>query len=71
MAKNIIGNGDGPNGRNETYNIPGRGTGISRSQIVREIGQGKHPDHNVYSRNGEDFARADPNKSKGDNVNRD
>ena len=42
----IIGNNDGPGGRNETYNIGSRKE-IPRAQVVREIKQGKHPGAHV------------------------
>lgn len=71
MAKNIIGNNDGENGENETFNIPGRGTGIPRETIVKEIESGKHPDFHTYERDGVKYPRANPNSTSGDNVNRD
>jgi len=68
MAENINGNGDGPNGRNETYRIPGRGTEIPRKEIVREVEQGKHPNHSVYEREGEKFVRSNPDHLRRNNV---
>jgi hypothetical protein len=65
----IRGNNDGPGGRNETYNI-GRRENVSRSQVVREIKQGLHPDNHVVKVNGREYARDNPDGSKRDNVNR-
>ena len=42
MANIITGNHDGENGRNDSYNIPGRGN-VSRKTVMREVEQGKHP----------------------------
>lgn len=68
MAKNIKGNKDGENGRNETYTIPGRGT-VARKVLVKEIEQAKHSDFSVYERDGEKFVRANPDDSSKNNVN--
>jgi hypothetical protein len=70
MANKINGNRDGINGRNKTYSIPGRSSSISRETIVKEINQGKHPNHSTYKRNGIEYARANPNPEKYDNVNK-
>ena len=69
MARIIKGNQDGPRGENETYSIPGRGTAIPRKTIVREIKQGQHTEHSVYTRDGEEYARANPDSTTRDNVN--
>jgi len=71
MAYNINGNQDGVNGRNKTYTIPGRSSSISRTTVVTEIKQGKHPNHSTYKRNGVEYARANPNPQKFDNINKD
>ena len=65
----IIGNNDGPGGRNETYNI-GKRKNVSRKQVVREIKEGKHPDAHVIKVNRREYARDNPDHSKKDNVNR-
>ena len=65
----IVGNNDGPGGRNETYDV-GKRKVIPRAQIVKEIKQGKYPDAHVYKRNGREYARDNPDHSKKDNVNR-
>lgn len=65
----IVGNNDGPGGRNETYNIGNRKE-VPRSQVVKEIKQGKHPDTHVVEINGREYARDNPDYSKEDNVNR-
>lgn len=66
----IIGNNDGPGGRNETYRIGSRKS-VTRSQAVREVEQGKHPDAHVVKINGEKYVRDNPDRSTNDNVNRD
>lgn len=70
MAKgsSINGNGGGRNGGNASYTIIGRRT-VSRSQLVREVNQGRHPDTHVVNVNGVDYARNNPNSSKPDNIN--
>ncbi len=65
----IKGNNDGPNGRNETYDI-GKRKDIPRAQVVREIKDGKHPDAHVVKINGREYARDNPDRSTADNVNR-
>lgn len=69
MAKNITGNNDGCNGRNESYRIHGRGV-VSRTTLVREIESCRHPNHSVYERNGESYVRANPDSSECNNVNK-
>lgn len=70
MANNINGNNDGPGGRNETYNIPGRGSEIPRDKLVREVEQGKHPHHGVVEVDGEKFVRSNPDHLRKNNVNK-
>jgi hypothetical protein len=65
----IIGNNDGPGGRNETYKIGSR-PAVKRTEIVKEIKQGKHPGAHVVKINGREYARDNPDHSKSDNVNR-
>lgn len=65
----IIGNNDGPNGRNETYKIGSRKE-VSRSEAVKEVKQGKHPDAHIVKVNGREYVRDNPDHSKKDNVNR-
>lgn len=65
----IKGNNDGPGGRNETYDIGSR-KDVPRTQVVKEIKQGKHPDAHVVKVNGREYARDNPDHSKKDNVNR-
>ncbi len=69
MAKNINGNHDGEKGGNETYNIPGRETNIPRTQLVKEVKQGKHPNHTTTKINGKEYVKAKPNNTSNDNVN--
>ena len=69
MAKNIRGNGDGPNGENQTYTIPGRGV-VSREDLTREIDQGRHPGFHNYERGGIDYARANPDGSQPNNIDK-
>ena len=69
MANIIKGNQDGTNGENETYTIPGRGSNIPRSEIVKEVEGGKHPNHSIYTLNGEKYVRANPDSKTKNNVN--
>lgn len=68
MAK-IRGRRDGPNGRNEHYDIGSR-RNVPRSQVVREVEAGKHRDAHVIKVNGRKFVRDNPDSSRRDNVNR-
>ena len=70
MAKNIFGNRDGINGRNNTYSIQGRSKAVGRKVIVKEIKEGKHQNHSIYTRNGVEYIRANPNPEKSDNINK-
>lgn len=70
MANNISGNNDRPGGGNDSYSIPGRGNKIPRAQVVSEINQGKHTNFSTIKRNGIEFARAKPDNSKSNNVNK-
>ncbi|MGE4348877.1 MAG: DUF3892 domain-containing protein [Candidatus Berkiella sp.] len=64
----IIGNQDGPNGRNETYLVGGKT--ISRDKLVKQVEQGKYPGYHVMERDGEKYVRDNPDSSKSDNVNK-
>jgi len=70
MANKINGNRDGKNGSNNTYSIPGRNSSITRKTIVKEVKEGKHPNHSIYKRNNTEYVRANPNPKKSDNVNK-
>ena len=65
----IIGNNDGPGGRNESYKI-GKRSSVKRTEVVKEIKQGKHQGAHVVKINGREYARDNPDSSKRDNVNR-
>lgn len=65
----IIGNNDGPGGRNETYKIGSRKK-VSRKVAVREVEEGKHSGAHVVKIKGEKYVRDNPDQSKIDNVNR-
>ena len=65
----IIGNNDGPAGRNETYKIGGR-KNVPRKEAVKEVKQGKHPGAHVVKVNGREYIRDNPDNSSRDNVNR-
>lgn len=65
----IIGNNDGPGGRNETYKIGSRKE-VSRDQAVKEVKQGKHKGAHVVEVNGQEYVRDNPDHYKNDNVNR-
>jgi len=69
MAKNIIGNRDGKNGRNVSYRIPGRGD-VPRTQLVREVKVGKHPNHTITKINDCEYVKAKPDNRTKNNVNR-
>lgn len=66
---NIIGNNDGPNGRNESYKIGSR-TNVPRVQAVMEVQAGMHPGAHVVTINGRRYVRDNPDSSTRDNVNR-
>ncbi|ABZ78498.1 conserved hypothetical protein [Shewanella halifaxensis HAW-EB4] len=70
MAKgsSINGNGGGKNGGNTSYTITGRGN-VARSQMVKEVKQGQHPDSHIYKRNNIEYVRNNPNNNKPDNIN--
>jgi len=68
MSK-IIGNNDGPGGRNETYKIGNRPE-VPRKEAVKEVKDGKHPDSHVVKINNREYVRDNPDNSKSDNVNR-
>ncbi|SEP43991.1 DUF3892 domain-containing protein [Pseudomonas sp. Snoq117.2] len=70
MANHIRGNGDGKNGENQSYTIPGRGN-VPRPQLVREVEAGKHPYFGIVTRNGTPYVRANPDGRKGNNVDQD
>ncbi len=65
----IIGNNDGPNGRNESYKIGSR-KAVSRAVAVREVKQGKHSGAHVVKFKGREYVRDNPDSSTRDNVNR-
>lgn len=65
----IIGKNDGPNGRNEHYDIGAR-KNVPRRNVVAEIKRGEHPDAHVVRVRGREYARDNPDYSKSDNVNR-
>ena len=66
----IIGNNDGPGGRNESYKIGSR-KNVKRSEAVKEVKKGKHPDAHIVKVNNREYVRDNPDNSKKDNVNRD
>lgn len=66
----IKGRDDGPGGRNEHYDVGNRND-VPRRNIVAEIKRGGHPGAHVVKVNGREYARANPDSSKADNVNRD
>lgn len=68
MAKNIKGNHDGKNGENASYTIAGRGV-VSRAALVKEVKAGKHPNHHVYTQDGVQYVRANPDDSNSNNIN--
>lgn len=69
MAKKIRGNADGPNGENQSYRR-GNET-VSRKQLVKEVAKGEHPGYHNVKVDGTKYVRANPDKRKGNNVDRD
>lgn len=65
----IVGNNDGPGGRNETYDVGSR-KNIKRRELVREVEQGKHPDAHIIIVNEQKYVRDNPDSTTKDNVNR-
>lgn len=70
MAKNITGNQDGLRGGNDTYTIQGRASDIPRKILVKEVKQGKHPNHTIIKINDVEYVKAKPNSKTKDNVNK-
>ncbi|NOG32835.1 DUF3892 domain-containing protein [Halomonas sp. TBZ9] len=68
MATHIRGNGDGSNGENATYTVRGRGR-VPRKQLVKEVKDGRHPGHSIYTLNGVEYVRANPDQSEHNNIN--
>lgn len=65
----IIGNNDGPGGRNETYQIGSRKR-VPRVQAVKEVDAGKHQGNHTVKVSGKKYVRDNPDGTKKDNVNR-
>ena len=65
----VVGNNDGPGGRNDTYKI-GTRKNVKRSEAVKEVKKGKHSGAHVVKVNGREYVRDNPDSSKNDNVNR-
>lgn len=66
----IKGRNDGPNGRNEHYDVGGR-RNVPRRNVVAEIKRGEHPGFHVLKVGGREYARDNPDSTAKDNVNRD
>lgn len=64
----IKGRNDGPNRRNEHYDIGSR-KNVPRPEVVKEIKKGLHPDAHVVKIKDRDYARDNPDSTKKDNVN--
>ena len=65
----IIGNNDGPGGRNESYKI-GTRKNVPRRNAVAEVKRGEHAGAHIVKVNGKEYVRDNPDDSKKDNVNR-
>lgn len=65
----IVGNNDGPGGRNKTYKIGSR-PNVPRRTAVKEVKQGEHKGAHVIKVNGREYVRDNPDSSTKDNVNR-
>ena len=70
MTRKLIrGNNDGPNERNETYQIGNRPS-VPRPRAVRQVKRGDCPGYHVVKIRGREYIRDNPDQSKRDNVNR-
>ncbi|WP_415922018.1 DUF3892 domain-containing protein [Tateyamaria sp. SN6-1] len=67
--RKIKGRNDGPNGRNEHYDIGAR-KNVPRRNVVAEVKRGEHPDHHVARIKGREYVRDNPDPSTKDNVNK-
>ena len=65
----IKGRRDGPNRRNEHYDIGAR-KNVARAKVVAEVKRGDHGGVHVVNVKGREYVRDNPDKSKADNVNR-
>lgn len=65
----ITGRNDGPNGRNDHYDIGSR-KNVPRRNAVAEVKRGEHPDYHIQKVNGREYVRDNPDGNKRDNVNR-
>lgn len=65
----IVGKNDGPNRRNEHYDIGGR-KNVPRRNVVAEVKRGEHEGAHIVKIRGREYARDNPDSSKHDNVNR-
>lgn len=65
----VIGNNDGPGGRNDTYKIGSRSK-VPRRNAVAEVKRGEHKGVHVVKVNGREYVRDNPDSSIKDNVNR-
>ena len=65
----VVGNNDGPGGRNESYKIGSR-KNVKRTAAVKEVKQGKHSGAHAVKVNNREYVRDNPDNSKSDNVNR-
>jgi len=66
MAKNVKVTRESESGRNQRFQVGPRE--ISRSEFVREIEQGKHPDYHVRRVNGVDTPVSNPDGKEGNNL---
>lgn len=66
---NVRGKNDGPGGRNEHYDLPGR-KNVPRRNVIAGIKRGDITGVHVVKINGREYARDNPDHSKKDNVNR-
>lgn len=65
----IRGKNDGPGGRNDHYDIGSR-KNVPRRNVVAEIKRGEHSGAHIYKRDGNEYARDNPDDSLTDNVNK-
>lgn len=65
----VVGNNDGPGGRNESYKIGSRPK-VPRRNAVADVKRGEHPGAHVVKVKGREYVRDNPDSSTRDNVNR-
>lgn len=68
MAKNIRTTRENSTGRNTNFVNTTSGEQMNRSEFVRQIDQGRHPDYHTRTINGVRTPVSNPDRSKGNNL---